>query len=207
MGLCSTGGDFLVAGACHWTSHAWVFATEAAIQAQAGGGFSIINGLKAVADYGSGIANFAVSTATLGNVHISAPYCQFGWAADVGYWYGAGAAALLTLGDTAGGSALADASEAANSAADNIDDFTLSAKHFANAGGRYSTFASEVDPYSAIEDALRSPDAQFYPNPQIPGTFKLVADLGQTIGSAGQTAVRVIVTDAGKIVTAFPVKG
>jgi RHS repeat-associated protein len=32
MGLCSTGGDFIVAGACHWTSHTWVFATEAAIQ-------------------------------------------------------------------------------------------------------------------------------------------------------------------------------
>ncbi|MCU1492252.1 MAG: hypothetical protein JWO62_16, partial [Acidimicrobiaceae bacterium] len=106
LGLCSdAGGTFLVPGACHWTSRSWVMQTENTLQGQKGGGFSWTNGLKAVADYGTGIANFAVSTATLGNGHVSAPYCGFGWASDVGYWYAAGATFVL-------GGAEADAANA-----------------------------------------------------------------------------------------------
>jgi hypothetical protein len=104
LGLCSTsGGTFLVSGACHWTSRSWVSQTENTLQGQKGGGFSITNGLKAVADYGAGIGNAAVSTLTLGHVHVAPPYCGFGWASDVGMGYGY--VALGVLGGGAGGAA------------------------------------------------------------------------------------------------------
>jgi len=104
LGLCSTsGGTFLVSGACHWTSRSWVSQTENTLQGQKGGGFSITNGLKAVADYGAGIGNAAVSTVTLGHVHVAPPYCGFGWASDVGMGYGY--VALAVLGGGAGGAA------------------------------------------------------------------------------------------------------
>ena len=102
LGLCSTsGGTFLVSGACHWTSRSWVSQTENTLQGQKGGGFSITNGLKAVADYGAGFGNAVVSTVTLGHVHIAPPYCGFGWASDVGMGYGY--VALAVLGGGAGG--------------------------------------------------------------------------------------------------------
>jgi hypothetical protein len=118
-------------------------------------------------------------------------------------------AALLADGGEGieAGSAILDASGAANEAADNIGDFSLSAKHFSGAAGNYSKFAFDVDPSSVIQEALTSENATFLPNPRLPGTFKVVTDLGQVIGTNGQTAVRVIVTNTGKIVTAFPVKG
>ena len=97
------------------------------------------------------------------------------------------------------GSALADASSAADDATDNIDDFSLSAKHLAGAGGNYAKFSDGVVPKEAIEEARPSPDAKFYPNPQIPNSFRVVADPGTAVGTRGQTAVQVIVTDSGRI--------
>ena len=99
LGLCSTSdGTFLVSGACRWTSRSWVSQTENTLQGQKGGGFSITNGLKALADYGAGIGNAAVSTVTLGHVHVAPPYCGFGWASDVGMGYGFVALTLLSGG-------------------------------------------------------------------------------------------------------------
>jgi hypothetical protein len=39
-----------------------------------------------------------------------------------------------------------------------------------------------------------------------PGAFHVVVNLGRTIGTKGETAIRVIVDYTGKIWTAFPVK-
>jgi acyl-CoA synthetase (AMP-forming)/AMP-acid ligase II len=103
LGLCSTsGGTFLVSGACHWTSRSWVSQTESTLQGQKGGGFSITNGLKAVADYGAGIGNVVTSTVTLGHVQITAPYCGFGWASDTGTIFGTLAIARVVVLESGG---------------------------------------------------------------------------------------------------------
>jgi hypothetical protein len=102
LGLCSTQGSFLVPGACDWTSKSWVTQTENTLQGQKDGGFSITNGLKAVADYGAAIGNVVTSVATLGHVQITAPYCGFGWASDVGTIFG-----TLALGVLGGGAGAA----------------------------------------------------------------------------------------------------
>jgi hypothetical protein len=103
LGLCSTsGGTYLVAGACDWTSRSWVSQTENTLQSQKGGGFSLTNGLKAVADYGAGIGNVVTSTVTLGHVQIAAPYCGFGFASDTGTIFG-----TLALGVLGGGAGAA----------------------------------------------------------------------------------------------------
>ncbi len=53
-------------------------------------GFHPGNALKGLANFAAGLGNFAVSTATLGNVHISAPYCGglLGISSDIGNWTG-----------------------------------------------------------------------------------------------------------------------
>lgn len=109
MELCTIKGEGqLYPGACA-TTGAEAIAAEQEIQAQAGGGgFSITNGLKALANYGAGIGNGIVSTATFGQVHISAPYCKsLSWAYGVGSGFGyaiaavgGGAAASAAAGST-----------------------------------------------------------------------------------------------------------
>jgi hypothetical protein len=102
LGLCSTQGSFLVPGACDFSSKSWVSQTESTLQGQKGGGFSITNGLKAVADYGAAVGNVVTSTVTLGHVQIAAPYCGFGWASDAGTIFG-----TLALGVLGGGAGAA----------------------------------------------------------------------------------------------------
>ena len=102
--------------------------------------------------------------------------------------------------------ALDDASRAAFQAADDIGSFTVKTKHLPGAGGSWNKFAEGVDPYAAIQDALRSGNAQFVPNPNLPNTFRVVTDVGYTVGTRGETALRVIVTNDGRVINAFPVK-
>ncbi|ATW24938.1 hypothetical protein [Candidatus Formimonas warabiya] len=104
-------------------------------------------------------------------------------------------------------SVLKKASEAAYKAADNIDSFTVSNKHLYGAGGNWNKFntndANKVN--RIIKEALESQNAQFLPNNQ-PNSFKIEVDLGRSIGAKGETKVRVIIGDDGKIWTAFPIK-
>jgi RHS repeat-associated protein len=58
-------------------------------------GWHPVNPLKAVANFGAGLANAVVSTATLGRVHIAAPFCGSG----LGLSYGIGE---ITAGAEAG---------------------------------------------------------------------------------------------------------
>jgi hypothetical protein len=110
LGLCSSNGIFLVPGACDFGSKSWVSQAESTLQSQEGGGFSITNGLKAVADYGAAIGNVVTSTVTLGHVKISPPYCGFAWASDVGTGFGFVALAALT-GGSGGAADVADGAE------------------------------------------------------------------------------------------------
>lgn len=100
-----------------------------------------------------------------------------------------------------------NASNAAFKAADNADDWTVSAKHLAGAAGRWAKFVEGADPNALAQEALRSPDAMFLPNATGSAeAFIVRTDLGSVIGTNGQTALRVVVSLAGRIITAFPVK-
>ncbi|WP_161965993.1 RHS repeat domain-containing protein [Steroidobacter cummioxidans] len=103
------------------------------------------------------------------------------------------------------GSALREASSAAFRAADDVAAFRVPVKHLPGAGGRYAKFGEGVDPQGAIAEALRSPNAVFSPN-NVDESFRVVTDLGRAVGSRGETALRVVVGNDGKIWTAFPVK-
>jgi filamentous hemagglutinin len=121
---------------------------------------------------------------------------------------GAGKLSGTSLDAPGFGSVLADASKAAYRAADTIEDFIPKDKHLLGGGSqskaRFNT--SDVGETQAIiQEALRSPNAVFLPNANIPGTFRVVADLGREIGVKGQKAVRVIVGMDGKVINAFPV--
>ncbi len=143
LGLCSTsGGTFLVSGACDWTSKSWVNQTENTLQSQKGGGFSLTNGLKAVADYGAGIGNVVVSTATLGHVQIAAPYCGFGWASDTGTIFG-----TLAIGILGGGAGAAD--EVATGAK-TVEEVEAEATE-ADAG---ATSSQAIEPYYPVNNGF-----------------------------------------------------
>jgi hypothetical protein len=123
MGLCNTPGAIgFYPGVCATTGAEAIAAGQYIESHAGGGGFSFTNGFKAVADYGAGIANFAVSTATLGHFHISDPYCGFSWASDVGYGFGAVSTGILTLGEA---DVAIGASDAAEGGAAFTDDTVL----------------------------------------------------------------------------------
>jgi hypothetical protein len=81
-------------------------------------------------------------------------------------------------------------------------------KHLSSATGNYAKFATtEISTAQGwVKQALRSPNARFLDNPQIPNTFQVVTDLGSTIGTKGQTSIRAIVGFDGRVINAFPVK-
>ncbi len=96
-----------------WYDPSWVHSAAHSV----GNFFTDPSRWRAEADYGAGIANGIVSTLTLGQVHVAAPYCNaLSWAYDVGTGFGttatvvggaaaAGAAAgSSTVGDLAYGS-------------------------------------------------------------------------------------------------------
>jgi hypothetical protein len=85
--------------------------------------------------------------------------------------------------------------------------FKVALKHLPGAGGTHAKFAAGVDIQAVVAQALRAEGAFFKANPSIPGTFRVVADLGMVIGSKGETAIRVIVKYPGRVITAFPVRG
>jgi hypothetical protein len=105
------------------------------------------------------------------------------------------------------GSALADASAAALRAADNPSSIFIKNKHLASSNIRGGRFATDDvrQAQSVVAEALRSKDAMFLQN-QSDGTFRVVADLGRTVGVRGETRIRAVVTNDGRVINAFPVK-
>jgi len=104
-------------------------------------------------------------------------------------------------------SVLREASQAASKAADNVNDFTVSNKHLMDAGRRWQKFNTNSKDLvnQWVEERLRSGDAQFLPNNQ-EGSYKIITDLGETIGTKGESKIQIIVGGDGKIWTAYPIK-
>lgn len=103
---------------------------------------------------------------------------------------------------------LREALDLATKAADNTKTWLPKNKHILGGGSqskaRFNT--ANFDKIRAlVSEALRSPDARLSPNPKIPGSFRSVTDLGRSIGVKGQQSVRVIVSNDGNVLNAFPV--
>ncbi|WP_437685679.1 hypothetical protein [Sorangium sp. So ce176] len=108
-----------------------------------------------------------------------------------------------------GGSILREASEATFRAADDVASWVPKNKHLLGGGSQSkaqfaTTNFDEVR--GIVQEALRSPNAQFLPSPNLPGTFRVVTNLGRPLGVQGQEAVRVVVGLDGKVINAFPVR-
>ena len=104
-------------------------------------------------------------------------------------------------------SVLKEASQASLKAANNVNNFKVSNKHLKSAGGNYRKFSTDSidDVNSIVKEGLQSPNAQFLPNSQ-PNSYKIITDLGRTIGTKGETKIQVIVGVDGKIWTSYPIK-
>jgi hypothetical protein len=74
------------------------------------------------------------------------------------------AGAEIKIPRFAPGSRLAEVSRAAFRAADNVDDWTPTAKHLPNAAGRWNKWAQGVNIKGTVANALRSEGASFLPN-------------------------------------------
>jgi hypothetical protein len=92
-------------------------------------------------------------------------------------------------------------SEAVNQAS----EFVVPQKHLPEAGGRWAKFVEGTNPNDLVREALNGGTAKITTN-TVADSYKVVADLGRTIGTKGETSIRVIIGKDGKIWTAFPVK-
>jgi RHS repeat-associated protein len=104
------------------------------------------------------------------------------------------------------GSRLAEGSALAFRAADNIDDWVVSAKHLPGAAGRWNKWAEGVDINSNVATALRSEGATFLPNAGATDRFIVTTNMGVVVGTRGETSVKIVVSNDGRVITAYPVK-
>jgi hypothetical protein len=102
--------------------------------------------------------------------------------------------------------AIAQASEAASLAAAAVESFTIKSIHVEGGPSRKAKFLSALDVRQAIKDTLCSTEARFMSNEQLPETFRVVTDLRRVVGTRGETSLRVIVSNDGRIINAFPVR-
>ncbi|WP_445671299.1 hypothetical protein [Paenibacillus sp. FSL R5-0475] len=61
------------------------------------------------------------------------------------------------------------------------------------------------DVNNIVKEGLKYSNAQFLPNNQ-PNYYKVIMDLGKSIGTKGETKIQVIVGADGKIWTSYPIK-
>ncbi len=117
--------------------------------------------------------------------------------------------ALAKAGVTASqaGFRLGEASDAAFSAARTPAAMFIKNKHLASAMGRQAKFATDdiATVQQWISRGLRSDNVQFLSN-GIEGTFRAIISNGRSVGTKGQTNIRVILTNNGRVINAFPVK-
>ncbi|MDP3487870.1 MAG: SAR2788 family putative toxin, partial [Bacillota bacterium] len=100
-------------------------------------------------------------------------------------------------------------SDTAYAAADKITDFTVKAKHLMSHQQGFSKFTtdSQQQVQAWVQQALQSSNAMFMPDPNNAGRFQTFVDMGQVIGTKGQQIIKIVVTEAGRIITAYPVRG
>ncbi|WP_438422328.1 hypothetical protein [Aquimarina macrocephali] len=104
--------------------------------------------------------------------------------------------------------ALARASKASFTAADDLGSIFVKNEHLNIGSGKFVKFnTTDIGiARQIVQEALRSPNAQFLSNPNLLNTFRVHTNLGRVIGTKGQTSVRVIVGFDSKVINAFPIK-
>jgi RHS repeat-associated protein len=121
-------------------------------------------------------------------------------AVDGIHTYFAGTAAVLVHNTCSFGKAVGDA-------ADSAANWVPKAKHLAGAGGKWAKFAADTNPSALVEEALRTEGKNILPNAGgLADRFIVEADMGRVIGTKGERWLKVVVSDAGKIITSYPVK-
>lgn len=95
---------------------------------------------------------------------------------------------------------------AAFRAAGNPSSIFIKNKHLTSSGIRGGSSPPTTSPRSrvGVAQGLRSPGVQFRPN-QLDDTFRAIVAAGRVVGTGGQTNIRVIVTNDGRVINAFPV--
>jgi RHS repeat-associated protein len=154
--------------------------------------FSIINGLRADANYAAGIANFVVSSVTFGQAHVSSPYSGFNWAYGVGEGYGLVAASILGITEI-------DVAEGADLSSSVVE---------VDAAGTNAAGDSVVNPLGGTQNCTScviAGDATLAGNPAVALDYGIAqpisvveANLGglfQTV--AGRTEIEAILEDSG----------
>jgi hypothetical protein len=74
--------------------------------------------------------------------------------------------------------------------------------------GKYAKFDtnSVETAQDIVSEAISSPNAMFFNNPNLENTFRIQTDLGRVIGTKGETSVRAIMGYDGAVINAFPIK-
>jgi hypothetical protein len=103
------------------------------------------------------------------------------------------------------GCGIAAASEAAFRAAENTAGIFIKDKHLSSFAGRYAKFdtADVAEAQSWVAEGLKSGRATFKEN-GLEGTFKMEVDMQRAVGTKGQTGIRIIVANDGRVINAFP---
>ena len=111
------------------------------------------------------------------------------------------------IGGISGGVTYSPLKAASNAAfkARPVKGFNIN-KHLNSAGGKYSRFISDSvdDIVSMAQKGLKSQNILIKTN-KVAKSWQIIVDVGQVVGTKGQTAIRVILGYGGKIWTMFPV--
>ena len=121
----------------------------------------------------------------------------------VGNWFSAHA---QRFGHWVGG-LFGQGSRAAAEISVSLSNFTVSNKHLQNAGGNWARFstnsATTVNQWLGI--ALRSAEAVVRADPN-PERIQMFVDMGMVIGTKGERIIKIVINEAGNIVTSYPVR-
>ncbi|WP_189220855.1 MULTISPECIES: RHS repeat domain-containing protein [Streptomyces] len=109
------------------------------------------------------------------------------------------------IGRLPGARPLSGPLSAASKAAEDPSSIFIKDKHLSSFNGKYAKFDSNNIPevQSWVAEALQSDRVVLKPN-GLEGTFKMEVDMQRSIGTKGQQGIRIIVTDDGRVINAFP---
>jgi hypothetical protein len=96
-----------------------------------------------------------------------------------------------------------------SSIAPNASNWTIKSYHLMNGTGDYSKFAtnSVSQVQSWTQKALSSGNAIIKPNGSSIDSVQIFVNMGEVVGTRGEKIIKIVVTESGKIITAFPVNG
>ncbi|MGW7281807.1 hypothetical protein ACWGIV_26645 [Streptomyces sp. NPDC054844] len=103
-------------------------------------------------------------------------------------------------------SRIAEASRIAFKAAENPAEIFVKNKHLSTATGGWAKFDSTdiAEVQSWVTEGLKMDNATFLPNKDT--SFKVIVDMGRALGTKGETGIRIMAGNDGKVFNCFPEK-